>query len=57
MDLGSGLICRRNFLFYTKSMEGYFLTAESVTPGHPDKLADFIADTVLDAILEQDKYG
>jgi len=33
------------------------LTAESVTPGHPDKLADFIADTVLDAILEQDKYG
>jgi len=38
-------------------MEKYSLTAESVTPGHPDKLADLIADTILDAILEKDKYG
>lgn len=32
-------------------------TSESVTEGHPDKLADQISDAVLDAILEQDPYG
>lgn len=30
------------------------LTAESVTEGHPDKLCDIIADSVLDACLETD---
>ena len=30
-------------------------TAESVSPGHPDKLCDQISDAVLDAYLEQDK--
>jgi S-adenosylmethionine synthetase len=30
------------------------VTAESVTEGHPDKLADRISDSVLDAILERD---
>ena len=30
------------------------LTAESVTEGHPDKLCDTIADSVLDACLEND---
>lgn len=30
------------------------LTAESVTEGHPDKLCDTIADSVLDACLEHD---
>lgn len=29
-------------------------TSESVTEGHPDKVADFIADSILDAHLEQD---
>ncbi len=29
-------------------------TSESVTEGHPDKIADQISDTVLDALLEQD---
>ena len=29
-------------------------TSESVTEGHPDKMADQISDAVLDAILEQD---
>ncbi|MDI6602749.1 MAG: methionine adenosyltransferase [Patescibacteria group bacterium] len=33
------------------------LTAESVTEGHPDKLADAIADAILDAILKDDKYA
>ena len=30
-------------------------TAESVTSGHPDKLADLIADSILDECLEQDE--
>jgi S-adenosylmethionine synthetase len=32
-------------------------TSESVTEGHPDKLADQISDAILDAILQQDPYG
>jgi S-adenosylmethionine synthetase len=32
----------------------YFLTSESVTEGHPDKVADQISDAVLDSLLEQD---
>lgn len=32
----------------------YFFTSESVTEGHPDKVADQISDTILDAILSQD---
>jgi S-adenosylmethionine synthetase len=32
-------------------------TSESVTEGHPDKVADQISDSILDAILEGDKYG
>ena len=30
----------------------YILTAESVTAGHPDKLCDTIADSILDACLK-----
>lgn len=33
----------------------YFFTSESVTEGHPDKVADQISDAILDAILTQDK--
>ncbi len=32
-------------------------TSESVTEGHPDKLCDYISDSILDAYLEQDKYA
>src|ERR1700694_6269674 len=32
----------------------FFLTSESVTEGHPDKMCDQISDAVLDAIFEQD---
>ena len=32
----------------------YFFTSESVTEGHPDKVADQISDAVLDAIIGQD---
>ncbi len=35
----------------------YTFTSESVTEGHPDKMADQISDAVLDAILEQDPTG
>jgi len=35
----------------------FFFTSESVTNGHPDKIADQIADAILDEILKQDKYG
>ncbi len=34
--------------------ENYSFTSESVTEGHPDKMADQISDAILDAILEQD---
>lgn len=34
--------------------ENYFFTSESVTEGHPDKVADQISDAILDAILTQD---
>lgn len=39
------------------SNEQFFFTSESVTEGHPDKVADAISDSVLDAILENDKQG
>ena len=34
----------------------YLFTSESVSMGHPDKLADQISDGVLDALLAQDPY-
>src|SRR5207249_4512461 len=37
--------------------ETFYFTSESVTEGHPDKLADQISDAVLDAILQQDPHG
>ncbi len=35
----------------------YLFTSESVTEGHPDKIADQISDTVLDAVLTDDRNG
>jgi S-adenosylmethionine synthetase len=37
--------------------EEYLFTSESVTEGHPDKIADQISDSVLDAVLAQDPTG
>ncbi len=37
--------------------ERYLFTSESVTEGHPDKIADQISDAVLDAVLEKDPRG
>ena len=39
------------------SNKNFLFTSESVTEGHPDKIADQISDAVLDAILEQDATG
>jgi S-adenosylmethionine synthetase len=38
-------------------MAKYFITSESVTEGHPDKVCDQVSDSVLDAILEKDPFG
>jgi len=38
-------------------MTEYIFSSESVTEGHPDKIADQISDAILDAILENDPYG
>jgi S-adenosylmethionine synthetase len=38
-------------------MSSYLFTSESVSEGHPDKVADQISDAVLDAIIEQDPSG
>jgi S-adenosylmethionine synthetase len=35
----------------------HLFTSESVTEGHPDKVADQISDSVVDAILKEDKWG
>jgi len=37
--------------------ERFLFTSESVTEGHPDKVADQISDAVVDAILEKDSEG
>jgi len=36
-------------------MKKYYFTSESVTEGHPDKLCDYISDTILDECLKQDE--
>ncbi len=36
------------------NLKNYLFTSESVSEGHPDKVADYISDSVLDACLEQD---
>ena len=38
-------------------MREFIFTSESVTEGHPDKIADQISDSVLDAILAEDQSG
>ncbi len=37
------------------SMRNFLFTSESVTEGHPDKVADQISDAILDAIIEKDE--
>ena len=40
--------------FDRSSAGQYTFTSESVTEGHPDKVCDYIADSILDAYLQQD---
>jgi S-adenosylmethionine synthetase len=37
--------------------QNLLFTSESVTEGHPDKIADQVSDSILDAIFEQDPFG
>ena len=48
---------RRPASLHGVDMSEFLFTSESVSVGHPDKVADQISDAVLDAILEQDPYG
>ena len=38
-------------------MSEFLFTSESVSEGHPDKVADQISDAILDAVLSQDRHG
>ncbi len=38
-------------------MKNYFITSESVTEGHPDKICDNISDAILDNLIVQDPYS
>ena len=40
-----------------RSVNNFLFTSESVTEGHPDKIADQISDSILDAVLAQDKHS
>lgn len=37
--------------------KNFLFTSESVTEGHPDKMADQISDAILDAVMKEDPYG
>lgn len=48
---------KTSLLILRAIMNKHYFTSESVTCGHPDKLADQVSDAILDAILEQDPFG
>ena len=41
----------------SEGLRNFLFTSESVTEGHPDKIADQISDAVLDEVLRQDPKG
>ena len=41
----------------SEALQNYLFTSESVTEGHPDKIADQISDAVLDEVMRQDPKG
>ena len=47
-------MANKNGLLTRKNGRGHLFTSESVTAGHPDKVADQISDAILDAMLAQD---
>ena len=44
-------------MFHVSCFMFHVLTSESVTEGHPDKMADQISDAILDEALKQDPYS
>jgi S-adenosylmethionine synthetase len=42
---------------HLNSQSSYLFTSESVTEGHPDKIADQISDSILDEVIRQDEKG
>src|SRR3989338_5459484 len=59
--LGEGSYCfiklEGIYMKKNKQIKKTLFTSESVTEGHPDKVCDYISDSVLDACLAQDKYS
>jgi S-adenosylmethionine synthetase len=55
--LASEPIQKEHKLAQTQATNRHLFTSESVSMGHPDKVADQISDAILDAMLEQDKYS
>ena len=51
----AGGAARRSCIPMSSSNSSYLFTSESVSEGHPDKVADQISDAVLDAIIAEDK--
>src|SRR5256885_11856567 len=41
----------------SEALRNFLFTSESVTEGHPDKIADQISDAVLDEVMRQDPQG
>jgi len=41
----------------SNGLKNYLFTSESVTEGHPDKIADQISDAVLDEVMKEDPKG
>jgi S-adenosylmethionine synthetase len=50
---GSGYL-KQEYIALATTTDRFLFTSESVTEGHPDKIADQISDAILDACLEQD---
>src|SRR5467141_4279767 len=48
---------RRRGAGLSENKRKFLFTSESVTEGHPDKIADQVSDAVLDAVLTEDSLG
>src|SRR5258706_2956352 len=47
----------RGAFVLSEALKNFLVTSESVTEGHPDKIADQISDAVLDEVMRQDPKG
>src|SRR5258707_8271138 len=50
------IVSEREFVL-SEALRNFLFTSESVTEGHPDKIADQISDAVLDEVMKQDPKG